>query len=100
MTKIMNFVKLELCIEMNVYDPSWVFPIESKLNFFIFQLHDICIWVASIENLIAVTTSRKNQRLVNAFLFPVVSTTYEESGRNALVTNQAKPANVLKDLCA
>ena len=72
-----------------MYDPSWVFPIETKLILG-FQLHDICIGVASLENLIAATTSRKKQRLVNAFLFPVVSTTYKESGRNALVTKLAE----------
>ena len=90
MTKIMNFMKLEMRIEMNVYDPSWVFPIETKLILG-FQLHyNICIGVASLQNLIATTTSRKNQRLANAILFPVVSTTYEKSGRNALVTKLAE----------
>ena len=49
--------------------------------------------IINFMNLIAATTSRKNHRLVNAFLFPVVSTTYEESGRNALVTKLAECEN-------
>ena len=65
-----------------MYGPCWVFLIETKLIPG-FQLQDIRSRVASLENLIAATTSQKNQGLVNAFLFPVLSTTCEESGRTA-----------------
>ena len=80
-----------------IYDENHKFHdleprIETKLMIG-FQLQDIRIRVSSLENLTAATTSCKNHRLVNAFLFPAVSTTYEESGRNALVTKLAECEN-------